>query len=179
MKLIQYQTLFFSLGMVASLSLTRPLEARSIPKKISLEPITNQIETKKAGTIPLCIGHIEGERGSTRIELGLCEFYSHYNTGEMYVLENHRNPSIKDRLHIDRQFTIIWGDIVNLFGNIVNTINETLSLVIIWAIDIKLVNFLGAIFNLLISIAILIIDLFILVFQLCFFFIFIPIAIIW
>lgn len=137
-----------------------------LPLSITTVAVTVvEVKPVEARMIPVCISHIPDEYGSARVEIGICEFYSHHNGDRPYMLESYRNTSIKDRLHIGKMFGIVWGDTLNLLGNIINTINETLSLVIFWALHIKLIYLAGALFNLLLSILILLVDICILLFR--------------
>ncbi|PHV62710.1 hypothetical protein [Cyanobacterium aponinum] len=148
-----------------------------LPLSITTVAVTVvEVKPVEARMIPVCISHIPDEYGSARVEIGICEFYSHHNGNRPYMLEGYRNTSIKDRLHIGKMFGIVWGDTLNLLGNIINTINETLSLVIFWALHIKLIYLAGALFNLLLSILILVVDICILLLEITLFFIFIPLA---
>jgi hypothetical protein len=55
-------------------------------------------------------------------------------------------------------FNILYRDVLNLCGNIVNTINETVSLVWVWNIVNNVIGFFGAICQLIFSIIIFISD---------------------
>lgn len=158
-------------------SLQRLTRNLILPLSITTVAVTAvEVKPVEARKIPVCISHIPNEYASARLEIGICEFYSHHNGDRPYMLEDYRNTSFKDRLHIGKMFGIVWGDILNLLGNIINTINETLSLVVFWALHIKLIYLAGALFNLLVSIVILLVDICILLLQIALFFIFIPLA---
>ncbi|PPJ62987.1 hypothetical protein [Cuspidothrix issatschenkoi] len=86
-----------------------------------------------------------------------------------YWLERQR-LNVNNRLNIPGFFQSIWGDLLNLIGNIANTFNELFSIIYFFNRPANLVDLLGAIFNLAVSIIIFVVTLVILVillFLLC------------
>ncbi|OBQ14657.1 MAG: hypothetical protein AN482_00885 [Anabaena sp. LE011-02] len=84
-----------------------------------------------------------------------------YNASS-YWLERQR-LKVNNRLSIPGFFQSIWGDLLNLIGNIANTFNELFSIIYFFNRPANLVDLFGAIFNLGVSIIIFVVTLIILV----------------